>query len=151
MPAKLRIEAVYPENADTVYNAALSYNEMAEAMKSIAVYEGLPDGDLQEGQNFDVVVTFWGWMKNPPHSIYVETRNDSERYFQSREHGGWIKRWDHHLQILPDPKGCRWVDEIIIDGGWRTFFAAHFAKYVYSTRHKNRKALNMSCHIEKAA
>lgn len=151
MATRVRIEAVYPNDADAVYNAALSYDEMADAMKSIAVYEGLPDGDLQEGQTFDVIVTFWGWMKNPPHTIHVETRNDDERYFQSREHGGWIKRWDHHLQILPHEQGCRWVDNIIIDGGWRTFVAANFAKYVYSTRHKNRQALSISSTIEKAA
>ena len=143
MAAIVRIEATYPEDPDAVFKSALRYGELAEAMNGIAAYEGLPPGEAQEGQTFDVTVTFWGWMKNPPHTIHVEKRDDAARLLQSREHGGWITRWDHRLQVVPETRGCRWIDEIVIDGGWRTFMAAGFAKYVYSTRHKARNALEI--------
>lgn len=150
MATAIRIEAIYPESPDAVFRSALRYNELSEAMKNIAVYEGLPNGEAQQGQTFDVVVTFWGWMKNPPHTIHVETRDDDAHLLQSREHGGWIKRWDHRLQVVPDERGSRWIDEIIIDGGWRTFTAAMFANYVYKTRHKSRNALKITSHQGKA-
>ena len=151
MAAAIRIEAAYAEDPDAVFRSAVRYDELAEAMQGIAAYEGLPPGEAQEGQTFDVTVTFWGWMKNPPHTIHVETRDDAARLLQSREHGGWIKRWDHRLQVLPDERGARWVDEIVIDGGWRTFTAAMFARYVYTTRHKARNALEITARNGKAA
>ncbi len=151
MAVKIRIEATYPEGPDQVFASALRYDELADAMKNIAVYEGLPPGEAQEGQTFDVTVTFWGWMKNPPHTIHVEKRDDAARLLQSREHGGWIKRWDHRLEVVPEGRGSRWIDEIVIDGGWRTFGAAMFATYVYITRHKVRNALSITSSKEKAS
>ena len=143
MAATIRIEAIYPDEPDAVFKSALCYDELAEAMRHIAQYDGLPRGEATQGQTFDVVVTFWGWMKNPPHTIHVKRRDDEARLLQSREHGGWINRWDHRLQVFPDDRGARWIDEIVIDGGWRTFAAVMFAKYVYKTRHKTRNALEI--------
>ena len=151
MPIAVRIEATYPEDPDAVFSSALRYDELAEAMADIAAYEGLPPGEAREGQTFDVIVTMWGWMKNPPHTIHVAARDDAARLLESREHSDMIARWDHRLQVVADRQGARWIDEITIDAGWRTIGAAMFATYVYKTRHKKRNALKIDWSRRKVA
>lgn len=153
MPKLVTVEAIHRQDPDRLFSGALDFAEVEEAMAGFATYEGVPQEEVFIGQTFDVRVTFWGWYKNPPHTIYVEQLDRQNRLIQSREHckRNGINRWDHKLQIFPDAQGARWRDEITIDAGYRTFAVAHFARYVYSRRHKSRQALSINTSIKNLA
>ena len=149
MPTEVTIIARYAQQADTVFAQALNLSEMKDAMSGIATYDGLPDGTVAQGDEYTVDVTLWGFLKTKGHVMRVENLDMRGRILQSREHNPNVKRWDHTLSVQPDGAGCLWIDRIVIDAGWNTFGTARFAKYVYSKRHRHRRALAITSELRK--
>ncbi len=143
MARAITIEAFYPGDADEIFASALDFSELRAAMSGLATYEGLPEGEAQEGQHYTLDVTLFGWMKNAGHEIFLETLNRQERWLQSRERNATIRRWDHHLSVQPHEKGAVWTDTVILDAGWQTWFVSLFVAYVYRYRHKRRETLSL--------
>jgi hypothetical protein len=140
----VEITARYPADPDAVFQSALRFSEMTEAMAGIATYKGLPISDTaHEGETIIVDVTFWGVFKQRGHRMFIERLDPQARIIQSRESGNGIKRWDHTLSVEPDGAGALWTDTVVIDAGWRTPFVARFAAFVYVRRHRHRKALSI--------
>lgn len=137
------VEAAYREDADAVFAEALDVSEMQDAMKGLAVYEGLPDRRIVQGETLIVDVTMLKLFKTPNHIMHVERLDPEARIIQSREHNSSIKRWDHTLSIQPALTGCIWRDTIVLDAGPMTFLTARFCRFVYSRRHKMRKAISI--------
>lgn len=144
MVSLLEVTALYDENPDAVFRAALDTAELEAAMSGLAVYDGLPKGVVKEGQTAIVNVTIWGFLKTRNYTMHVETLDMENRILQSREHGGMIKRWDHTLSVVPENGKARWRDAIIIDAGWNTRGAALFGSYMYKRRHRYRRALEIT-------
>ncbi|MBV7408299.1 hypothetical protein [Maritimibacter sp. DP1N21-5] len=140
MTRKITITARYPRDADTVFAEALQFSEMTEAMRGIAAYHGLPDDVVREGETYVVDITLFGVLKNPGHTMYVETLDRQSRVIQSCEHNSQVTRWDHNLSIQPHGKGCVWTDTVVIEAPKMEWFTARFAAYVYTRRHKHRGA-----------
>lgn len=133
--------ATYDGDADHIFESALNFSEMAAAMTGMARYVGLPeDGTAQEGDRMTFEVTFWGFLKMPPHNVYIETLDRAKRVVQSREYGEGIDQWDHNLSVQPADGVAMWTDTVVIDADWKTGIVAHFAAYMYTRRHKFRKA-----------
>ncbi len=143
MAAVVKISAFYPGDADAVFAEALRFEELEEAMRGLAAYEGGPTGEVKEGDAYSIDVTFWGVFKNKGHVIHVEKVDRANRVIQSREHNASVRRWDHNLSVQPDGDRVRWTDSIVVDAGWRTPFAARFAAFVYRRRHRHRRALEI--------
>ena len=81
--------------------------------------------------------------------MHVERLDPAARIIQSREHNASVSQWDHTLSVQPDKGGTIWTDTILIDaprGAWAT---ARFARFVYKRRHKHRRALAITTHINK--
>mgnify|MGYP004704258589 CR=1 FL=1 len=51
--------------------------------------------------------------------------------------GGVVKRWDHLMLIAPEAGGTRYTDQVEIEAGIFTPFAAAFARSFY--RHRQRR------------
>lgn len=143
-PCVVEVIAIYEEPADQVFEGALRFSEMIEAMSGLAVYKGLPDEAVQEGATYVVDVTFWKLFTVKGHTMHIELLDRAGRILQSREHAPGIRRWDHTLSVQPRDGRTEWRDTVLIDAGWRTPFMARIAAYLYRRRHKHRKALSIT-------
>jgi hypothetical protein len=149
MTRELTVTARYPRDADTVFAEALSFDEMAEATRGVAVYKDLPKGDLEEGKTYTLNVTVWGVMRNPNYQVHVERLDRAARQVQSREFGWMIRQWDHTLTVEPDAEGCLWTDRIVIDCGWATGYMSWVAKVLYRKRHQNRQGRDITARLRR--
>lgn len=134
------VEAAYGAPADRVFEQALDVSEMQNAMQGLAIYEGLPDRKIVEGDKLCVDVTFLNLFKSRNHVMYVERLDRGARVVQSREYNPTIKRWDHTLSVQPVTHGCLWRDTIVLDAGATTWLTAWFCRFVYTRRHRMRDA-----------
>ncbi len=151
MAALVEVTALYGAEPDDVFASALQFDELMDAMSGLAVYEGLAPGTIaEEGKTYTVDVTFWGLIKMKGHVMHVERLDRENRVLQSRESGNGIKRWDHNLSVRAEGSGARWIDRVEIDAGWQTAFITRFARFVYTRRHKHRKALEITRQITRA-
>lgn len=149
MPRHLIVTATYPSDADQTFALACTFDELADAMKGLARYKGLPDGPARHGETYVVDVTLWGFLKTKGHTMFVETLDHANRTIQSREHNPNVKRWDHTLTVQPTETGCVWTDSVVIDAGWNTWGTTLFARMVYTRRHKHRGALSLTAQIKR--
>jgi hypothetical protein len=147
----VQITAYYDTDPDVLFRSALRFSELTEAMAGMASYSGMPDSDTaSEGDTIIVDVTFWGVFRQKGHTIFIERLDPVERVIQSRESGNGIKRWDHNLSFQPDGILTVCKDTIVIDAGWRTSLLAQFAAFVYSRRHRYRKAISLTRRLSRA-
>ena len=144
MAAIVEVTALYDGDPDEIFQGALRFEELAEAMSGFAVYEGLPAEPAREGETYVVDVTFWGILKMRGHTMYIEKLDIPGRLLQSRESGNGIERWDHTLTVEPEDGKALWRDRILIEAGWRTPFVTRFARYVYTYRPRRRAALELT-------
>lgn len=150
MAARLIVEATYPTPAQDLFASAISFVDMKAAMKGLASYRGLPDGDAEDGATYRVQMTVWGWMKSDGHTIWVEELNFKDLFIQSRESNPAVARWDHRLSITAIDGATLWRDEVVVDAGWRTAGAVRLARHVYTHRHRTRASLSLRARIEGA-
>lgn len=148
-PCVVEIVATYEESADGVFEGALHFSEMTNAMSGLAVYKGLPDEPVHEGATYVVDVTFWKLFTVKGHTMHVERLDREGRVLQSREHAPGIRRWDHTLSVQRQGGRTEWHDTVVIDAGWRTPFMARFAIYVYHRRHKYRRARSITSDLRR--
>jgi len=142
MSQTVRLAHDYPLSAADVFARIVRYDELTEAMRHLATYEGLPDGEAQVGQVFTVRVKLRGWLPTPPWTIEVIRRDDAAHVLASVEHGGPVKRWAHTIQIEDCPEGGSTMrDTIEIDAGWLTGFYVGQARSMYEARHAARRTL----------
>lgn len=152
MVRTVEIIALYPGNPDTVFESALRFSELTEAMAGFAKYSGFPaDDTASEGDTFAVDVTFWGWFRQSGHTIFIERLDRQARTIQSREKSPGVRRWDHLLSVQSKGNMVCWTDRVEIDAGWRTWFVARFAAYMYTLRHRCRNAASITSRILTAA
>lgn len=134
------VEAHYPADADQTFQQARDITEMQDAMRGLAVYRGLPQRDIAEGDTITVDVTFLKLFTAKNHVMHVERLDQAARVIQSREHSKTMRRWDHMLSVRPCATGCIWRDTVVVDAGVATWLAARFCRFVYMRRHRMRNA-----------
>jgi hypothetical protein len=145
MSMTVKVCATYDGDADQIFESALFFSEMADAMTGFATYTGFPaSGTAQQGDTLTFKMVLWGIVKMPPHKVYIETISRAGRFIQSREHSKGIRRWDHHLSVQPVGGQVIWTDNVVIDAGWKTRLVAYFASYMYARRHKFRNAIRIT-------
>jgi hypothetical protein len=149
MLRELTVTARYPSDPDSTYAKALSFREMAEATRGVAVYRNMPEGDMEQGKTYVIDVLVWRVMHNPHYTVHVETLDRANRVVQSREEGWMIRQWDHTLTVEPDGDGCLWTDRLVIDCSWATGFMTWVARVLYRTRHRNRQGLQVTTRIRR--
>lgn len=140
-PAEFTVERRYALSADDHWARIVRYDELAEAMEGQVRYAGLPEGEIAEGQAYELKLFLFGWLPIGNWRIEVLERNDSERRVRSFECGGAVKAWRHTLTVEPDGQGCIHRDALEIDAGWLTGFYAKTARKMYEQRHDLRAKL----------
>ncbi|MEZ5961594.1 MAG: hypothetical protein R3C30_14390 [Hyphomonadaceae bacterium] len=140
--ATVQLSHDYPLSAAELFARIVRYDELTEAMRNIATYQGMPDGEAHFGQKFTVNVKLRGWLPTPPWTIEVVRRDDAARVLASIERGGPVKRWAHTITIQDKPGGGSTMRDVIaIDAGLLTGFYVGQARAMYEARHAARRKL----------
>ena len=80
-------------------------------------------------------------MPPQPYAMTVVSCDDDAISFQSDEKGAGVRKWAHHLQVLPEGDGARIEEEIEIKAGLLTPLFYLWARTLYRHRHKPRLKL----------
>ena len=131
----------YPVSAQRLWELVTDYDALAEVMKGIIKFDGLPSGHTRPGQSFTVMVSVFGVLPPQPYHMEVLECDDRRMVLRSTERGAGVKVWKHSLIVFPMADGSRLMETIEIDAGWLTFAFARWARYLYRARHKPRLRL----------
>ena len=140
-------KASYIGDAKVIFEAALDWNELKDAMQGFARYDGLPGQSCIQGETYSVDVTIWNIIKTQGYEIFIARIDKDACIMESREKGGSIRQWKHRLSVNQIGEHAVWADDVIIDAGPMTWFMARFAAYMYRRRHRRRKALHISTEV----
>lgn len=124
-----------------LWEIVTDYGALAEIMKGIASFEGLPEGRTQTGQKMNVMVSLFGKLPKQPYYMEILECDDDRMVLRSSERGVGVKSWTHTLTVTEAAIGSRLTDRIEIDAGILTPVFALWAKYLYGARHKPRQLL----------
>lgn len=128
--------AVPPER---LWALVTDYNALAEVMRGLVRFDGLPPGRTRTGQRFEVQVRLFGRLPPQPYVMEVLQCDDIGRVLRSAEHGMGVDTWRHTLRVTEIPGGRSTLSETVeIDAGWRTPIFAAWARFMYGARHRPR-------------
>lgn len=131
----------YTFEPDRLWQLVVDLDALAEVMKGLATFAGLPEGRIHEGQRIDVRVSLFGLFPSRPYSMHVVRCDDEAMSFRSQERGSGIRVWQHDLRVVGTDDGCRLEERVVIDAGPLTWIAFLWARYLYTARHKARLRL----------
>ena len=135
------IENEYAVAPEKLWAIVTDYDALAEVMKGIAAFEGLPTGRTKTGQKLSVMVSMFGKLPNQPYFMEILECDNTSMILRSSERGAGVKSWLHTLTVTETAAGSRLTDHIEIDAGMLTTVFALWAKYLYGARHKPRQKL----------
>lgn len=140
---KLRLTHHYPDSTPReVWNLATSLAALHEVCAPLLNFEGIPrEGRIKTGDHFEPLVRLFGRMPPQPYAMTVVSCDDDAMSFQSDEKGAGVRKWAHHLQVLPEGDGARIEEEIEIKAGLLTPLFYLWARTLYRHRHKPRLKL----------
>jgi len=129
----------YDAPADRVWADLISYDALAKSMKGSLTYIGLPDGEAQVGDDFEVELKIWGWLPVGRWRMRVVERDDASRVMRSEEGGGVVRRYHHRLMVKPTgPATSCYEDLIELEAGLFTGFYRRNVERMYHARHRAR-------------
>lgn len=131
----------YKSPARDVWALATNYGVLAEVMRGLITFTGLPEGRTYTGQSVTVMVSLFGKLPPQPYHMEVLECDDQAMILRSAERGAGVKSWQHTLQVMETEDGCSLSDRIEIDAGWLTTPFAWWARYLYKKRHAPRLRL----------
>jgi hypothetical protein len=90
--------------------------------------------------------TSWMWLFHviplSQHTIHVTDIDESTRSIRTREHGGFLRAWNHTLHVEPiSASRCRYSDTVDIDAGILTPAVAKAALAIYAYRQRRWRKL----------
>jgi hypothetical protein len=135
------VENDYATSPKRLWELVTDYGGLAEIMRGLVTFEGLPTGRTQTGQKMNVMVSMFGKLPSQPYYMEVLECDDSRMILRSSEKGAGVKSWRHTLTVTETELGCRLTDRIEIDAGLLTPLFVLWAKYLYQARHKPRMKL----------
>lgn len=141
MVSSISLSHLYDAPADVVWALVTDLDALAVVNHPRIVMTGLPQGRIYQGQRLEVLVSVFGFLPKQPYAMEVVACDDTERQFQSREHGAGVKSWEHRLKVLETAAGCRIDETIVLDAGWLTPLFAAWARHLYKARHPARLRL----------
>lgn len=143
MASVVTTRGVYAAGADALFAKAADWADLKRVMEGAAVYRGLPDGPVVEGEEIEVDITWFGFLPGGVHHIRVARVDPEARRIEFRESNSTASRWDHDLTVAEEGKGAAWTDAVTLEAGWKTFLIARFASWMYRRRHRRRGALDI--------
>ena len=98
--------------------------------------------EWSEGETVAGWVFLFGFIPFSRHHLHVATIDETSRVLSSREHGGFIKVWNHDIEVTAvDDSSCRYRDRIEIRAGFMTPLIVLYAHWFYLLRQRRWRAL----------
>jgi hypothetical protein len=95
-----------------------------------------------EGETVVGWVFLLGFIPFSQHHLHVAAIDEISRVLSSREHGGFIKVWNHDIEVTAvDDSSCRYRDRIEIRAGLLTPVIVLYAHWFYLMRQRRWRAL----------
>ena len=128
----------YSAPAADLWAIATDLDVLKDVMEGLIVFEGLPSGRVQTGQECEVMVSLFGRLPKQPYFMEVLECDDNAMVLRSNERGAGVKSWRHTLTVQSTPTGSILTDKIEIDAGFLTWAFAAWARFLYNKRHAPR-------------
>lgn len=129
----------YAVPIEALWADLVSFDALASSMEGEATYEGLPEGEAKEGQTASVRLKRWDWLPLGKWTMHVERRDDENHILKSREHGGFVRNFEHELSLTAlGPGLTRYTDRGRLDAGHFTRLIAPAFLRMYQERHAAR-------------
>jgi len=127
--------ATYKGDAREIFLRALEPAEAETASKGYTSFSGMPDHPLREGETYTLDVTTLKIFKTRGYQIHMEKVDPEACVFISREKGGAVKSWVHHMSVIQQGEHAIWTDDVTVDAGWLTWLVARIGQGMYRNRH----------------
>lgn len=137
----VRLTHDYRADPRDLWALCIDLDALAYVMQGLISFEGLPSGQIYEGQEIVVQVSLFGRLPNQPYQMRVEECDANTMRVRSTEAGAGVQSWRHTMTIESIPEGSRLNDVIEIEAGWLTWAFAVWARYLYKRRHGPRQRL----------
>lgn len=142
MLKRVRTEHTYEVGADRLWACCVSYDCLAKMMASLVSYDGLPDGDMQQGDGLELKVTHFKFTQPVSWWVSVLERDDDNRILRTSEKGGAIHSYFHRLTVQEiGVTQSRLIDEIEFDAGWLSTPMKWWIQHIYKTRDAPRREI----------
>lgn len=133
-----------PAPADRVWTALkhpASFLYVIKGILRVPALEGRAE-PYREGESGSGWIFLFHVIPLHRHHATLEALDEETMTIKSREHGGFIRSWNHILRVEPlDATRCRYHDIVEIDAGSFTPVTAAFAKFLYRYRHRRWRKL----------
>ena len=144
-PGRVAVESVLPASADAVWEAVKSTATLHEVARPLVRFRPCPGTTIPDrwpvGVPVELRLFLFGVVPLGPHTLLVESVDDTSRTLQTRERGPRLC-WDHRIHVEPDgPECARYSDEVEIDAGPLTPVVAAVARLFFWYRHRRWQAL----------
>lgn len=111
-------------------------------MSSLVSYEGLPDRDMQVGDDLSLQVTHFKHTRPIEWWVSVIERDDDLRVLRTSEKGGAIRSYFHRLTVEDlGHDRSKLIDDIEFDAGWLSWPMTLWIRHIYKTRDAPRREL----------
>lgn len=138
---KLTVSSEMPFDLETAWSkvktsALLEF--VANGMVTFKPLDGHFPAIWQEGSTIDTKSLLFGFIPfGGVHSLFFEKIDDKNKILQTREYDDAAKVWNHTITMKKVSNDTiLYEDEIIIYGGYLTYFITLWAKYFYKHRQK---------------
>lgn len=137
----VRLSHEYTANPHELWAICIDLDALADMMDGLVSFEGLPSGQIYEGQEIDVQVSLFGRLPSQPYHMRVDECDANAMRVRSTEFGAGVQSWRHTMIVEPTSGGSKLIDVIEIEAGWLTWAFALWARYVYQSRHAARQKM----------
>mgnify|MGYP000524797048 CR=1 FL=1 len=124
-----------------IWKIVVNYSDLRTIAGRAISFEGLPDGEITQGQSVTATISLLGLLPRQAYSIDITKRDDFNFVLCTQEHGAGLTNWNHTVKIWESCGTSYLVDIVEIDAGWLTMLATLWAKFIYRRRHAPRRLL----------
>lgn len=142
--AQVRNDYFYDADPSRVWALVTDCDALGYVCKPYLTFEGLPQGQIFEGQSVTVKVRLFGKLPPQDYEMNVVACDNEAMTFLSHEVGSGVKSWVHRLWLESTKGGTHLHEEIDIDAGLMTPVFALWARLLYRNRNPRRAKLLQS-------
>lgn len=135
----VHIETELPTDADRVWDALrhpASFTYVCRGVLGVPALAGRTDV-MWEGESGTGWLLLFHVIPLSRHTITIVDVDHSTRTLRTREHGGFLRAWNHSLHVEPvSERSCLYSDTVDIDAGILTGVVARVAVLIYRYRQR---------------
>ncbi len=134
--SKVRVTTSFDAPPESVWANVQRYETLRFIMRGLIRFGGNMPERIQPGDSlclrlwFFHILPAW-WI----HRLSISEVDEVNRVIQSKESGGFVRRWDHRISVRPGENGAtEYTDEIVIEAGPFTHLVCMWAHFQYRYR-----------------